>query len=95
MASTMGELMADEERRIQHNFDWMVATKNARKIMEQAHPDHTLTHLKEMVRESRKGDMAARIIITLDEGGQPHLTTEVIDHARDESQLPAFLRKQA
>lgn len=95
MPSTLGELMADEERRIQHNFDWMVATKNARKILDVVNDSQSLAVLKELVKQSRKGDMAARIIITLDEGGHAYLTTDVVDHARDESQLPAFLRKQA
>lgn len=95
MASTLGELMDQEERRIQHNYDWMVATKNARKIMDAVDDGDSLGYLKLLAHASRKGDMAVRIIITLDEGGQPYLTTEVIDHARDETQLPAFLRKQA
>ena len=95
MASTLGELMDQEERRIQHNYDWMVATKNARTIMDVVDDNDSLGNLKRLVRDSRKGDMAVRIIITLDEGGQPYLTTEVVDHARDTTQLPAFLRKQA
>jgi hypothetical protein len=95
LTTNIDQLFQEEERRLQKKFDYCVAMKHAANIMKLVNRDHTLWQLKEMVRESRKGDMAARIIITLDEGGNPYLTTEVIDHARDESQLPAFLRKQA
>lgn len=93
--TTVEELFSSQEARLQKKYDWCIVTKRARQIMDNVLDSNTLAGLKVAVEMSRKGDMAVRILITLDETGRAYLTTEVLDHSLDESQLPAYLRSKA